>query len=313
MISVRDVSKRYGDTLALDRISFDVRPGMVTAFLGPNGAGKTTAMRVILGLDAPTAGAVTVDGRSYRDLPAPIQHVGSLLDARAIQGGRSAYNHLLWIAQAGGIPTSRVREVIDIVGLQDVAGRRVGKFSLGMFQRLGIATALLGDPPTLLFDEPVNGLDPEGIAWIRKLMRRLAAEGRTVFVSSHLMSEMEDTADHVLVIGKGRLIADLSMDEFITHSSGNYVRVASPRAVELAALLREGGAIVNEDGAALLVTGMAAPDIGDLAAARGIALHELSLVRATLEAAFMELTHDAVQYRAGGEAAAAPLPLKVGS
>jgi ABC-2 type transport system ATP-binding protein len=260
-------------------------------------------MRLILGLDAPSAGSVTIDGRSYGELPAPVQKVGALLEAKAVQGGRSAYNHLLWIAQAGGVPKRRVGEVMEIVGLTDAAARRVGAFSLGMSQRLGIATALLGDPPVLLFDEPANGLDPEGIAWIRTLMRRLAAEGRTVFVSSHLMSEMEDTADHVLVIGRGRLIADMSIHEFIQQSSGNHVRVVSPRAAELGGILREHGAdIGNSADGALVVTGMEAPAIGEIAATCGIALHELAPRRASLEAAFMELTRDAVEYHAGGNA-----------
>jgi ABC-2 type transport system ATP-binding protein len=270
-------------------------------------------MRIILGLDAPDAGTTKIDGQAYADLTAPVRKVGSLLEATAIQGGRSAYNHLRWIAQAAGIGKRRVDEVIDVVGLRDVAGRRVETFSMGMSQRLGIATALLGDPEILLFDEPVNGLDPEGIVWVRTLMKRLAAEGRTVFVSSHLMSEMQDTAEHVIVIGRGKLIADMSMREFIQHSSGNHVRVVSPRAAELAALLGQRGAVVSDGaGGGLVVREMEAPEIGELAAEHSIPLHELSNQSASLEAAFIELTRDAVEYHAGGEEAA-PSPAAVAS
>jgi ABC-2 type transport system ATP-binding protein len=261
----------------------------------------------MLGLDAPTSGSVTIDGKSYRDLPAPMQEVGSLLDAKAIQGGRSAYNHLLAVSQAAGLPDGRVREVLADVGLTDVAKRKVDSFSLGMFQRLGIATALLGNPRTLLFDEPVNGLDPEGIIWIRNLMKRLASEGRTVLVSSHLMSEMEETAEHVVVIGRGRLIADTSIRDFIKASSGNYVRVVSPSAPQLRASLEAQGATVqadNED--ALSVSGMDAAQIGEIAAANRFVLHELSPQRASLEAAFIELTRDSVEYHAGGTQTEAP-------
>jgi ABC-2 type transport system ATP-binding protein len=300
MIEARGLSKRYGQTLAVDSLTFDVLPGMVTGFLGPNGAGKSTTMRLILGLDRPTAGSVTVDGVAYGKLVAPLQKVGSLLEAGAIQGGRSAYNHLLSLAQAAGLPKKRVHEVIDLVGLTDVAGRNLKGFSLGMSQRLGIAAALLGDPPILLFDEPVNGLDPEGIIWVRTLMRRLASEGRTIFVSSHLMSEMEDTADHVLVIGRGKLIADMGMQEFIQRSSNTHVRVVAPRADELAALLRQNGAVVSDVDGALVVSEMEAPQIGDIAAANNLALHELSPQRATLEDAFIELTRGEVEYHAGG-------------
>jgi ABC-2 type transport system ATP-binding protein len=305
-IEARNLTKRYGDTLAVNDLSFDVKPGVVTGFLGPNGAGKSTTMRLILGLDSPSAGKVTINGRSYGELAAPIQEVGALLEAKAVQSGRSAYNHLLWIAAAADIPKARVKEVIDLVGLTDVAGKRVETFSLGMSQRLGIATALLGDPGILLFDEPVNGLDPEGIVWIRNLMKRLASEGRTIFVSSHLMSEMEDTAEHVLVIGRGKLIADMGIQEFIQSSSTNHVRVLSPRAADLEALLTAQGAQVAEAAnGGLIVTGMDAPMIGDIAASHGIALHELSPQRASLEEAFMELTHEAVEYHAG-EPVAAP-------
>ena len=300
MIEVRNLSKQYGETLAVDQLTFDVKPGIVTGFLGPNGAGKSTTMRLILGLDAPTGGHVTVDGKSYSDIPAPIDEIGSLLDATAIQGGRSAYNHLLWIAQAAAIPRKRVDEVIELVGLKDVAKRKVDGFSLGMSQRLGIATALLGNPKTLLFDEPVNGLDPEGIVWIRNLLKRLAGEGCTIFVSSHLMSEMEDTAEHVVVIGRGKLIADMGIQEFIQTSANNHVRVMSPKAEALSSLLQANGAIVLRDGEALTVTKMEAPRIGEIAAANSIVLHELSPQRASLEEAFMELTRDSVEYRAGG-------------
>jgi ABC-2 type transport system ATP-binding protein len=301
VIEVRGLSKRFGDTVAVDNLSFDIPPGVVTGFLGPNGAGKSTTMRMILGLDRPSGGSVTVNGRSYQDSPAPMREVGALLDAKAVQGGRSAKQHLRWLAQAGGVPTSRVEEVLDIVGLTEVAGKRVGGFSLGMYQRLGIAAALLGDPETLLFDEPVNGLDPEGILWIRNLMKRLAREGRTIFVSSHLMSEMEETAEHVLVIGRGRLIADMSMREFIQKSSGGHVRVISPQPARLVPLLTGAGASVS-DGAngALVVTDLDAARIGDIAAEHRIALHELSPQTASLEAAFMELTRDSVDYHAGG-------------
>ena len=264
MIEARNLVKRYGATMAVSDLSFSIRPGLVTGFLGPNGAGKTTTMRMILGLDAPTQGAVTVGGRSYRDLPA-----GALLDAKALHGGRRAYDHLLCLAQSNGIPRRRVDEVLRLVGLEGVAGRRAKGFSLGMSQRLGIASALLGDPAVLIFDEPVNGLDPDGIHWVRTLMRALAAEGRTVLVSSHLMSEMALTADHLLVIGKGRLIADTSADDFVRSSSQQSVHVRSPRAAVLAA-------------------------------ARGIALSELTPVRASLEEAFMELTLDRVEYQAAG-------------
>lgn len=304
MIEVNEVTKRYGATVAVDRLSFQVKPGIVTGFLGPNGAGKSTTMRMILGLDAPTSGTVTVNGKRYREIAAPFHEVGALLDAKAIQGNRSARNHLRWIAQAGGVPKSRVDEVLDLVGLTEVAGRKVGGFSLGMSQRLGIATALLGDPETLLFDEPVNGLDPEGIIWVRNLFKRLASGGRTILVSSHLMSEMEETADHVIVIGRGRLIADMGIREFTARSTTSHVRVLSPRAAELVPLLAAKGAkVTNGDADSLLVTGMDAPAVGELAAANGIALHELTPHRASLEAAFMELTRDSVEYQAGGEAA----------
>jgi ABC-2 type transport system ATP-binding protein len=298
MIQARELTKRYGDTVAVDALSFDIRPGVVTGFLGPNGAGKSTTMRMILGLDHPSAGSVSVGGRRYRELAAPLREVGALLDAGAIHGKRSARNHLRWLADAGGLPRGRVDEVLELVGLADVAGRRVGGFSLGMSQRLGIAAALLGDPATLLFDEPMNGLDPEGICWIRTLLQRFAAEGRTVVVSSHLMHEMEETADHVLVIGRGRLIADTSISELTLRAAGNHVHVASPDAAALGELLERAGALVTEgDDGGLSVAGLPAPQIGDLAAEHGLRVHELTPRRASLEAAFMELTEDSVDYR----------------
>jgi ABC-2 type transport system ATP-binding protein len=304
MIEVRNLTKRYGTTLAVDDLTFDVRPGMVTGFLGPNGAGKTTTMRLILGLDRPSGGMVHVHGRRYHDLPAPLHEVGALLDAKAIHGGRSAYHHLLCLAQSNGIPRRRVDEVIGIVGLESVADRRAAGFSLGMGQRLGIAAALLGDPAVLMFDEPVNGLDPEGIVWVRTLMRALAAEGRTVLVSSHLMSEMALTADHLVVIGRGKLIRDEGVAEFVESSSRRTVRVSSPRLADLMGLLEATGATVRSSpGGGLDVSGMEAPAIGDLAAANGIALHELTPQKASLEEAFMELTSDSVEYHASGAVA----------
>jgi ABC-2 type transport system ATP-binding protein len=296
MIEVNEVTKCYGDTVAVDHLSFAVKPGIVTGFLGPNGAGKTTTMRMILGLDSPTSGSVTINGRPYRNLAAPMQQIGALLDAKAANGGHTARQHLRWIAQAGGIAPYRVDEVLELVGLSEVAGKRVGGFSLGMYQRLGIAVALLGDPNILVFDEPVNGLDPEGIRWIRGLMQQLAAEGRTIFLSSHLMSEMEETADHIIVIGRGRLIADTSIAEFTRRNGHSHVRVVSPQAASLAPLLeRAGGTVSTEDGS-LIVTGLEAPEIGRIAAANGFELQELATRRASLEAAFMELTHASQEY-----------------
>jgi ABC-2 type transport system ATP-binding protein len=302
VIQVKDLTKRFGDTLAVDRLTFTVKPGIVTGFLGPNGAGKTTTMRAILGLDNPTSGSATINGKAYRDVPAPMHEVGSLLEAKAVHGGRSARKHLTWIAQAGGIPTSRVNEVLDMVGLSQVANRKIGGFSLGMSQRLGIATAMLGDPEVLLFDEPVNGLDPEGIRWVRTFMRTLAHEGRTVLVSSHLMSEMEETAEHVIVIGRGKLIADASMADFMLQSAGSHVRVITPQATDLVPLLeRTDASITRSDDGALLVTGLDAPAIGDIAADNSIRIHELSPRRASLEAVFMELTSESVDYRSTGQ------------
>lgn len=302
MINVTELTKRYGSTVAIDRLSFEVQPGIVTGFLGPNGAGKTTSMRVILGLDRPDAGSITVNGRTYRNMRAPMQEVGALLDPSAVHDGRSAYYHLLWQAHAGGLHRRRVEEVLDQVGLTDVAHKKVGGFSLGMRQRLGIASALLGDPAVLLFDEPVNGLDPEGIQWVRALMRRFAAEGRTVFISSHLMSEMEQTADHVVVIGRGRLVADLPMDDMIKRSAKSHVRVVSPRSHELIPLLEATGAAVsNGIKDQLIVVGLDTASIGAIAYERGIPLTELSTQRASLETAYMELTDGSVQFRTGSD------------
>jgi len=299
MITATGLTKRYGTTAAVDGLTFEVQPGIITGFLGPNGAGKSTTMRLILGLDAASEGSVTVNGQVYRDKRAPARGIGALIDPSAVHGGRSAYYHLLWQAQAGGLPRSRVDDVLDMVGLTDVAGKKVGGFSLGMHQRLGIASALLGDPPVLLFDEPVNGLDPEGIQWVRTLMRRFAGEGRTVFVSSHLMSEMEQTADHVLVIGRGKLVADMPMVEFTRRSSHSPVKIVSFRAHDLIPHLEAKGAVVsNGTPNELTVTGLDAPAIGAIAFEQGIPLHELSTQRASLEAAFLELTHDSVEFRA---------------
>jgi ABC-2 type transport system ATP-binding protein len=307
MIEARGLTKRYGKTTAVDGLTFTVRPGVVTGFLGPNGSGKSTTMRMILGLDTPTAGSVTVGGRQYRNLAAPAREVGALLDAKAVHGGRSAYQHLLWVAQAAGIPRKRVGDLLDVVGLAKVASHQVKSFSLGMHQRLGIATALLGDPPVLLFDEPLNGLDPDGIHWIRGLVQDLAGEGRTVFVSSHLMNEMEETAEHVVVIGRGRLIADMPITELTQRSSRSHVRVVSPQQAELAEALRADGATVStSDDGALIVTGLDAPRVGDIALARRIGLHELTPRRASLEAAFMDLTHGSVEYRSGDAKAPEP-------
>ena len=298
MIRVRGLTKRYGPTLAVDDLSFDVAAGRVTGFLGPNGAGKSTTMRLILGLDAPTAGSATISGRPYRALRRPLSEVGSMLEAAAIHPGRSARAHLLALAAANAIPRRRVAEVLALAGLDGVAGRRAGGFSLGMTQRLGIAAALLGDPRVLLLDEPVNGLDPEGVAWIRGLLRSLAAEGRAVFVSSHLMSEMALTADHLIVIGRGRLITDASVNEFVRQSSEGWVQVRSPGHRRLAQLLRDQGAAVEEQGRdGLAVRGAGNAAIGNLAARHGIALHELVARQASLEEAFMNLTHDAVVYQ----------------
>jgi ABC-2 type transport system ATP-binding protein len=299
MIEVRGLTKRYGDKTAVDGLTFSIEPGVVTGFLGPNGAGKTTTMRCILGLDYPDAGTITVDGHDYHDLGYPMREVGALLDAKAVHGGRSAYNHLLCLAQTNNLPKRRVGEVLELVGLSEVAKKRSKGFSLGMSQRLGIAATLLGDPRVLMFDEPVNGLDPEGILWIRNLMKALAAEGRTVFVSSHLMSEMESTADHLIVIGRGQLIADCSMSEFIARSSGASVRVRTPMAENLIKAVTAEGATTATNDDAIEVRGMTAEAVGDIAFEQGIRLHELTVVHASLEAAFMELTASSVEYHAG--------------
>jgi len=314
MIEVRGLSKRYGEKLAVNNLSFDVVPGKVTGFLGPNGAGKTTTMRLMLGLDYPNAGTITIDGKQYAHLAYPMREVGALLDAKAVHGGRSAYNHLLCLAQTNNLPKRRVGEVLELVGLTDVARKRTKGFSLGMGQRLGIAATLLGDPKILMFDEPVNGLDPEGILWIRNFMKTLAAEGRTVFVSSHLMSEMEHTADHLIVIGRGQLLADCTMDEFIARSSGQTVRVATPQADLLTKAVAEaGGSAVNGADGTLIVSGLVAAQVGDIAFEHGVRLHELTVVRASLEAAFMELTADSVEYRgAENEQGQPPAPAQSG-
>jgi ABC-2 type transport system ATP-binding protein len=297
LIEVRGVTKHFRDTVAVDDLSFEVKPGQVTGFLGPNGSGKSTTMRIIMGLDAPDAGFATVNGRRYHDLPLPLREVGALLEARAIHPGRSAVNHLWYLARSNDIPRARVFEVLEMVGLEKVGRKRAGKFSLGMGQRLGIAAALLGDPEVLLFDEPVNGLDPEGILWVRNLLKGLAAEGRTIFVSSHLMSEMALTADQLVVIGKGRLISTGSTSEFIAESSSQFVRVRSPHSDRFEELLVAQGAVVRREAdGALAVSALSAPDIGDLAGTNGIFLHELSTQSASLEEAFMELTRESVEF-----------------
>jgi ABC-2 type transport system ATP-binding protein len=317
MIEAHDLTKRYGDKVAVNDLSFSVQPGTVTGFLGPNGAGKSTTMRLVLGLDRPDSGTATIGGVAYRDLPSPLRTVGALLEARAVHTGRSAFNHLLLLAQTQGLPRRRVQEVIDLVGLSDVAGKRTGGFSLGMSQRLGLAAAMLGDPQVLLLDEPVNGLDPEGILWIRNLMKHLASQGRTVFVSSHLMNEMAVTADHLIVIGRGKLIASTSTQDFISGSSDRSVLVRTPDPARLAsAITAEGGQVADDttppqpgQPPALIVTGMPAPRIGELAAASSIVLHELTPQMASLEQAFMELTSDSVEYgRPAGEGASGAEP-----
>jgi ABC-2 type transport system ATP-binding protein len=310
LIEVRGVTKRYRDTVAVNDLSFIVEPGTVTGFLGPNGSGKSTTMRMIMGLDAPDGGTTTINGRPYGDLPSPLREVGALLEAKAIHPGRSAYHHLLFLSAANGIPRSRVDEVLDMVGLTEVATRRAGKFSLGMGQRLGIAAALLGDPEIPLFDEPVNGLDPEGILWIRNLLKSLAAEGRTVFVSSHLMSEMALTADQLVVIGRGQLISAGSVTDFIAQSSGQFVRVRTRQAEELAALLTtHAGSVSTEPDGALAVAGLSAEEIGKRAGSAGIVLHELSPQMASLEEAFMELTRESVEFHGSPTATSASTAL----
>ncbi len=315
MIEVRGVTKRFGDKVAVDNLSFTVEPNRVTGFLGPNGAGKSTTMRIILGLDRPQAGVATIDGRRYRDLPDPLRAVGALLEAKSVHTGRSARNHLLFLAQSQGLPASRVGEMLELVGLAQVADKRAGGFSLGMSQRLGIAAALLGDPRVLLLDEPVNGLDPEGVLWIRNLMKHLASQGRTILVSSHLMNEMAVTADHLIVIGRGRLIAASSTAEVIARGTQKSVRVLTPDAAKLTELIAsDGGEVVPgaaaapgdgaepADGADLLtVTNMEARRIGELAASGSVVLYELTPQLASLEEAFMELTSGSLEFGVHGD------------
>jgi ABC-2 type transport system ATP-binding protein len=314
MIEAQSLTKRYGEKVAVDHLSFSVEPGKITGFLGPNGAGKTTTMRLILGLDHPSVGTVTVNGKAFRHLANPMREVGALLDAKAVHGGRSAYSHLLCLAQTNNLPRRRVGEVLELVGLSEVAKKRSKGFSLGMGQRLGIAAALLGDPAILMFDEPVNGLDPEGIRWIRNLMKALAAEGRTVFVSSHLMSEMENTADHLLVIGRGKLIADCTVGEFIARNSVQAVRVRTPQPETLVKVVTAAGgsAVAAADGDAIVVRGLYAEQVGDLAFDNAVRLHELAPAQASLEEAFMELTSTSVEFRAGGPDPQAGQPVPAG-
>ena len=300
MIEMAGLTKVFGRTRAVDNLTCSIEPGVVTGFLGPNGAGKSTTMRMIVGLDRPTAGTATVSGSRYHDLKHPLRTVGALLDARQVHPNRSARAHLRWIAASNRLPVDRVDEVLDMVGLAEVAGKRAGTFSLGMAQRLGIATALLGDPPVLLFDEPVNGLDPEGIRWIRTLMRTLASEGRTVFVSSHLLAEMAHTADRLVVIGRGRLMADTTMADFLARSGVESVRVRTPQIERLHELLAAEQVSAHRDGTVLLVRGASMEQIGELAAGHGITLHELSAQQSSLEEAYMNLTDDAVDFRASG-------------
>ncbi|WP_062990156.1 ABC transporter ATP-binding protein [Nocardia anaemiae] len=306
MIELRGLTKHFGQTVAVQDLSFTVRPGQVTGFLGPNGAGKSTTMRMILGLDKPTAGTALINGKPYHELEHPLRAVGALLDAKWVHPNRSARAHLQWMAASNGIAISRVDEVLRLVGLSEVAGKTAGGYSLGMSQRLGLAGALLGDPPVLLFDEPVNGLDPEGILWIRRFMQRLAAEGRTVLVSSHLLSEMAQTAEHLVVIGRGQLISDSTTQEFIERASEQSVRVRSPQLEQLRSLLTSNGmtvredGVVGQDGAALVVAGVTSDAVGKLAGANEITLYELAPQRASLEEAFMRMTGGAVQYHGEG-------------
>src|SRR3954470_5241442 len=299
VIEARGLTKDYGSKRALDDLSFSVEPGIVTGFLGPNGSGKSTTMRLILGLDAPTAGDVIVNGKHYREHSAPLHEVGALLEARSVHTGRSARNHLLALAKTHGISRRRVDELVDLVGLHEVGRKRAGKFSLGMGQRLGIASALPGDPATILLDEPVNGLDPEGVHWMRTLLRQLAAEGRTIFVSSHLMSEMSLTADLLIVIGRGRVIADTSIEDFVRKASGDRVRVRTPQAQRLRELvLADGVSVTSTESDVIEIEGVTSQHVGELAAANDIVLHELTPLQASLEEAFMELTRDDVEFRA---------------
>jgi ABC-2 type transport system ATP-binding protein len=298
MIEALELTKDYGEKRAVDGLTFTVKPGLVTGFLGPNGSGKSTTMRLILGLDSPTSGDVRVNGRHYREHAAPLHEVGALLEARSVHTGRSAYNHLLALARTHGIPRRRVDEMVDLVGLHEVARKRAGGFSLGMGQRLGIAAALLGDPATVILDEPVNGLDPEGVHWIRNLLRQLAAEGRTVFVSSHLMSEMAVTADHLIVVGRGKLIADTTVDEIVRQASGARVRVRTPDPTRLRELvLAPNVSVTSIESGVLEIDGLVSDQVGEIAAANGVVLHELVPLQASLEEAFMEMTRDEVEYK----------------
>ncbi len=319
MIEARDLTKKFGTTLAVDHLSFTVQPGRVTGFLGPNGAGKSTTMRIILGLDHPTSGSATINDRPYAELPTPLRTVGALLEAKSVHTGRSARNHLLFLAQTQGLPTSRVDAMLDLVGLRPVANKRAGGFSLGMSQRLGVAAAMLGDPQILLLDEPVNGLDPEGVLWIRNLMKHFASEGKTVLVSSHLMNEMAVTADHLIVIGRGRLLADDATEDVIARGSGQSVRVRTPDPDRLTALITaDGGHAVRaantengnggEQAAVLTVTGMPAARVGELAAAASVILHELTPQLASLEEAFLELTSDSLEFGHLGSEPPRPQP-----
>ncbi|ONM49648.1 ABC transporter ATP-binding protein [Nocardia donostiensis] len=320
MIELKGLTKHYGQTVAVQDLSFTVRPGQVTGFLGPNGAGKSTTMRMILGLDTPTAGIALINGKRYHELDHPLREVGALLDARWVHPNRSARAHLEWMAATNAIPKKRVDEVLRLVGLSEVAGKKAGGFSLGMSQRLGLAGALLGDPQVLLFDEPVNGLDPEGILWIRRFMQRLAAEGRTVLVSSHLLSEMAQTAEHLVVIGRGKLISDTTTGEFIERASESSVRVRSPQLDQLRSLLTSNGMTIREEDAAqadasqgtaaLVVTGVTSDAVGELAGAGGITLYELSPLRGSLEEAFMQMTGGEVQYHGQTDLAVEPDPAK---
>lgn len=306
MITLRGLTKRYGDTLAVDGLTLDIEAGRVTGFLGPNGAGKSTTMRMILGLDHPTGGTALIDGRPYAALRHPVREVGALLDAKALHPARSARGHLTAQARSNGIAVSRVDEVLELVGLMSVARKRAGEFSLGMYQRLGVAGALLGDPGVLVFDEPVNGLDPDGVRWVRELVRSLAAEGRTLFLSSHLMSEMQLTADQLVVVGRGKLLADTAMQEFLAGGSPTAVRVGVPNAEDRRALagrlVRDGAEVEPGGGTELVVRGRTAGEVGDAAHALGARLHELRTVSASLEQAYMELTAQSVEYGAGAAA-----------
>jgi ABC-2 type transport system ATP-binding protein len=300
MIELRGLTKVFGSTRAVDDVTCSIEPGVVTGFLGPNGAGKSTTMRMIVGLDRPTAGTATIGGHGYHALHHPLRTVGALLDAKQVHPNRTARNHLRWIAASNRLPANRVDEVLAMVGLADVAGQKAGTFSLGMSQRLGIAAALLGDPPVLLFDEPVNGLDPEGIRWVRELMRTMTEQGRTVFVSSHLLAEMANTADRLVVIGRGKLIADTTMGELLSRAGAESVRVRSPQIGALRDVLTAAGLQVDGDGSALLINGGTVEQVGELAAGHGVTLHELCVQRASLEEAFMKLTDASVDYRASG-------------